>query len=124
MKKFLEDYRDFIMKGNLLQMAVAFIMGAAFGKVTEAFTAIVTSTIAWMGGGKQPDFSGYKPGGVPLGVFLNALLNLGLVGFCLFLLMKGYNALNKSKAAAPVADPPDVQLLKEIRDLLKEQKAP
>ena len=42
MKKLLDEYRDFIIKGNLLQTAVAFIMGAAFGKVTEAFTAIFT----------------------------------------------------------------------------------
>ena len=55
LKKFLEEYRGFILKGNLLQMAVAFIMGAAFGKVTEAFTAVITSLIGLMGG--QPDFS-------------------------------------------------------------------
>src|SRR5829696_4724133 len=120
MKKFLEEYRGFILKGNLLQMAVAFIMGAAFGKVTESFTAIVTSLIGLMGG--QPDFSGIKPGGVPLGNFFNTLLNLTLVGFCLFLLMKVYNAMNKPKEKASATDPPDVKLLTEIRDLLKQQQ--
>jgi large conductance mechanosensitive channel len=121
MKKFIEEYRDFILKGNLLQMAVAFIMGAAFGKLTESFTAIVTSLIGLMGG--QPDFSGIKPGGIPVGVFFNTLLNLVIVGFCLFLLMKVYNALNKPKPA-PAQDSPDVKLLKEIRDLLKERSDP
>ena len=117
-KKFIEEYRGFILKGNLLQMAVAFIMGAAFGKVTESFTAIVTSLIGLMGG--QPDFSDIKPGGIPLGNFFNTLLNLILVGFCLFLLMKVYNAMNKPKEQTTAADPPDIKLLTEIRDLLKD----
>jgi large conductance mechanosensitive channel len=117
-KKFIEEYRGFILKGNLLQMAVAFIMGAAFGKVTESFTAIVTSLIGLVGG--QPDFSGIKPGGIPLGNFFNTLLNLILVGFCLFLLMKIYNAMNKPKEQTTAADPPDIKLLTEIRDLLKD----
>lgn len=119
MKKLFEEYRDFIIKGNLLQTAVAFIMGAAFGKVTESFTAIVTSSIAWFGNGKEPDFSNYKPGGIPLGTFANTLINLAIVGFCLFLMVKAYNRVVAPKAAPPAADAPDVKLLTEIRDLLK-----
>jgi large conductance mechanosensitive channel len=71
--------------------------------------------------GKQPDFSAWAPGGVPVGGFVNTLLNLVLVGFCLFLMMKAYNAMNKPKAT-PAQDPPDVKLLTEIRDLLKERQ--
>jgi large conductance mechanosensitive channel len=119
MKKLFEEYRDFIVKGNLLQTAVAFIMGVAFGKVTESFTAIITSLIALPFSGRQPDFSGYKPGGVPVGVFFNTLLNLILVGFCLFLVVKAYNRFTRPKEAPPAADPPEVKLLTEIRDLLK-----
>jgi large conductance mechanosensitive channel len=117
MKKIFEEYRDFIVKGNLLQTAVAFIMGAAFGKTTEAFTKIVTSLLGLVGG--QPDFSGVKPWGIPLGDFLNTLLNLAIVGFCLFIVVKAYNTITKPKVAPPAADPPDVKLLAEIRDLLK-----
>jgi large conductance mechanosensitive channel len=119
MKRLLEEYRDFIMKGNLLQTAVAFIMGGAFGKVTESFTAMVTSLLGLIGG--NADFSGFKPYGLPLGVFINTLINLVIVGACLFLLVKAYNAMTKPKQAAPAADPPDVKLLTEIRDLLKKQ---
>lgn len=117
MKKIFDEYRDFIIKGNLLQTAVAFIMGAAFGKVTESFTAIVTSLLGLIGG--KPDFSDVKPFGIPLGDFCNTIINLAIVGFCLFLVVKAYNAVTRPKAAAPAADPPEVVLLTEIRDLLK-----
>lgn len=120
MKKLFAEYRDFIVKGNLLQTAVAFIMGAAFGKVTEAFTAIVTSLLGLMGG--QPDFSGVKPFGIPFGNFLNTLVNITIVGMCLFLVVKAYNRVTAPKEAPPAADPPDVKLLTEIRDLLKQKQ--
>ena len=123
MRKLFEEYRDFIIKGNLLQTAVAFIMGAAFGKVTEAFTAIITSLLGLVGG--NPDFSGVKPFGIPLGIFLNTMVNLAIVGFCLFLVVKAYNRITtkkeKEQPQAPAADPPEVKLLAEIRDLLKQQ---
>src|SRR5262245_16524726 len=108
----LKEFKEFILKGNLLQMAVAFIMGGAFGEVTKAFTGIVTGLLGLMGG--QPDFSGFAPGGVLVGVFLNTLVNLLIVGFCLFLVVKAYNRLMlKPKEAdpKPAADPPDIKLL-------------
>jgi large conductance mechanosensitive channel len=119
MKKLFAEYRDFIVKGNLLQTAVAFIMGAAFGKVTESFTAIITSSIGSIPGVKQTDFKDFKPGGIPLGVFFNTLLNLAIVGMCLFIVVKAYNRVMLPKNSPPAADPPDVKLLTEIRDLLK-----
>jgi large conductance mechanosensitive channel len=117
MKKIFEEYRDFIIKGNLIQTAVAFIMGGAFGKVTESFTAIFTSLLGLIGG--QPDFSSVKPFGIPLGIFLNTLVNLAIVGFVLFLVVKAYNLMTKPKEAPVASDPPDIKLLTEIRDLLK-----
>src|SRR4051812_31381015 len=118
-RKLFEEYRDFIVKGNLLQVAVAFIMGAAFGKVTEAFTAIITSLIGAIGG--RADFSGIKPYGIPAGNFFNTLLNLLIVGFCLFLMVKAYNRITKLKETPPPPpEPVEVKLLTEIRDLLKQ----
>jgi len=115
----IKEFKEFILKGNLLQTAVAFIIGGAFGKVTEGFTAIFTSLLGKIGG--QPDFSGFKPFDIPVGVFLNTIVNLLIVGFCLFLVVKAYNKMmEKPKAPeAPAAPSPDVQLLTEIRDLLK-----
>jgi len=118
MTKLVTDFRDFIVRGNLMQTAVAFIMGGAFGKVTEAFTGIFTGLLGLIGG--QPDFSSFKPFGVPFGIFVNTIINLIIVGFCLFLVVKAYTKMTERKKEAPtVADPPDIILLTEIRDLLK-----
>src|SRR6476659_2813130 len=107
-RKLFEEYRDFIVKGNLIQVAVAFIMGAAFGKVTESFTAIITSLIGLVGG--QAEFSGIKPFGIPVGTFLNTLLNLFIVGFCLFIMVKAYNRITKPKHEAPPPPPEPVEI--------------
>ncbi len=120
MTRMLTEFKDFIVRGNLLQTAIAFIMGGAFGKVTEAFTGIFTGLLGLLGG--HPDFSDYKPFGIPFGVFFNTIINLIIVGFCLFLVVKAYTRMTeKPKQQATVADPPDLILLTEIRDLLKQQ---
>ena len=115
----IKEFREFIVKGNLLQTAVAFIMGGAFGKVTEAFTAIFTSLIGKVGG--QPDFSAVKPLGIPIGIFINGLINLLIVGIVMFLVVKAYNTTIAPKPVpTPVPGPSqEVKLLAEIRDLLK-----
>jgi len=115
----LREFRDFIVKGNLLQTAVAFIMGGAFGKVTEAFTAIFTSVLGKIGG--QPDFANVKPFGIPVGVFINGLINLTIVGFVMFLVVKAYNRTiaPRLQPAPPPGPSEEVKLLTEIRDALK-----
>ncbi len=118
-----KEFRDFILKGNMLDLAIGVIIAGAFGKVVSAFTDILLAAIGNMGG--QPDFSQFKPSGLPVGVFLNSIISLLIVGFALFVVVKAYNKAKslternapKEEAAAPV--PADVQLLTEIRDLLK-----
>ena len=120
----VKEFRDFILKGNMLDLAVGVIIGASFGKVVTAFTDILLAVIGKIGG--QPDFSGYKPEGFPVGVFLNAIISLLIVGFALFLVVKAYTTAKKRfeapAAAASAAPPEDVKLLTEIRDLLKSQQ--
>ncbi|MBP7948409.1 MAG: large conductance mechanosensitive channel protein MscL [Verrucomicrobiales bacterium] len=118
----IKEFRDFIVKGNLLQTAVAFIMGGAFGKVTEGFTAIVTNLLGKIGG--QPDFSSFTPWNIPIGVFINTIINLLIVGFVLFLVIKAYTKVTAPKETAPAAPPeptPTEKLLTEIRDSLRKQ---
>lgn len=126
----IKEFREFILKGNMLELAVAVIIGGAFGKVVTAFTDVLLAVIGRFGG--QPDFSAFKPQGIPVGVFLNSIISLLIVGFALFLVVKAYNAAKK-RFEAPAVDvkgpeelPADTKLLIEIRDLLKAQqnKAP
>jgi large conductance mechanosensitive channel len=115
----LKEFREFILKGNMLELAVGVILGASFGSVVKAFTDILLGVIGKVGG--QPDFSQFKPEGIPVGVFLNAIISLVIVGFALFIVVKAYTTAKKrfDKPAAPAEPPADVKLLTEIRDLLK-----
>ncbi len=111
----------------MLELAVAVIIGGAFGKVVTAFTDILLAVIGRMGG--QPDFSQFKPYDIPVGVFLNSIISLLIVGLALFIVVKAYNSAKKRfeapvEAAGPAAVPADVKLLAEIRDLLKAQAGP
>jgi large conductance mechanosensitive channel len=118
----LKEFREFILKGNMLDLAIGVILGASFGNVVKAFTDILLALIGniW----KQPDFSQYKPSDVPVGVFLNSIISLLIVGFALFLIVKAYTTAKKrfekpAAAQGPAELPADVKLLAEIRDLLK-----
>jgi large conductance mechanosensitive channel len=118
----LKEFREFILKGNMLELAIGVILGASFGNVVKAFTDILLAAIGnlW----KQPDFSQFKPDGIPVGVFLNSIISLLIVGFALFLVVKTYTLAKKrfEEPAAPQGPaelPAEVKLLAEIRDLLK-----
>ena len=117
----LKGFKDFIMRGNLVEIAVAFIIGGAFATVVTSFTAVVLSLIAKATGGKNPDMTSFKPGDIPVGAFLTAtiaFLILALVVY--FFVVTPYNALQARMAKGQETAPPsaDTALLTEIRDLL------
>lgn len=98
----LKEFRDFIMKGNLIEIAVAFVMALAFAAVVASFVEdIVTPIIAAFFG--QPDFSGLKidvgDSAITYGNFLNALITFLLVALVMFLIVKAYNRVTEPKAA-------------------------
>ena len=62
----LKGFKDFIMRGNLVEIAVAFVIGGAFATVVTSFTAVLLALIAKATGGRNPDMSGFRPGGIPL----------------------------------------------------------
>ena len=112
----LKEFRDFINRGNLIDLAVAFVLGVAFaGVVTALSEGIVTPLI-----GRIFSVDGLQTyvvaGDIELGRFLAALLNFVVVAFVMFLVVKAYNRLRKE---APVEAPEDIQVLREIRDELK-----
>ena len=120
-----KEFRDFIMRGNVVELAVAVIMGAAFGKVvTSVVEDIITPLIGAIGG--QPDFSSIKAGPILLGNFINAIVGFLIIAFVVFLLIvKPMNAMmartKKQAEVAPAAPSVEEKLLIEIRDAIKSQ---
>ena len=117
----LKEFRDFAMRGNVIDLAVGVIIGAAFGKIV---TSVVSDLIMPLINPMIPggDWRAMEVGpGIKLGSFLGTVLDFIFVAFAVFILVKTINRLKKKEEAKPpvVAEvPPDVKLLTEIRDLL------
>ena len=117
----MSGLRKFVMQGNLVELAVAFVMAAAFGTVVKAFVAVIMSLIGKIGG--QPNFDRIRPGGVPIGVFITALVGFViLAAIVYFFVVKPYEAAKeRARASTPQQKPTgaEVSLLTEIRDSLR-----
>ena len=133
---FVAEFKKFALRGNVVDLAVGVVIGAAFGKiVTSLVDNIIMPPIGWLIGGI--DFSDWKwvlkPAdaaaktsevAIQYGVFINVLIQFIIIAFAIFLVVKGINRLTRREEAAPAAPPADVALLTEIRDLLKQQNRP
>jgi len=120
----LEGFKKFIMRGNVLDLAVGVIIGGAFGAIVNSLVAdIITPLIGMIFG--APDFSALKLGALNIGKFINAVVSFLMVAFALyFFVVVPMNKLQemsrrKEPEAAPAAPPEEVVLLREIRDALK-----
>lgn len=121
----MKEFKEFAMKGNVVDLAVGVIIGGAFGAIVNSLVGdIIMPVIGVLTGGV--DFSGaaVKVGDatVAYGKFIQAIFSFLIIAFSLFLIIKGMNSMKKKEEAAPAAPaapPADVQLLTEIRDLLK-----
>jgi large conductance mechanosensitive channel len=124
----LKEFRDFAMRGNVIDLAIAFVIGVAFvAIVTSLVNDIIMPLVGLILGGL--DFSGLSitvgAAAIAYGKFIQAIVNFVIVAFVLFLMVRGINRLNKKKEAAPPPPPEpsaEEKLLTEIRDLLKQQK--
>lgn len=118
----MKGFKEFIMRGNLIQTAVAFIIGTAFTAVVSTFTNVILSLIALVLGGREPNFDNWAPGGIPVGTFLTALISFLMVAAVVyFAIVKPMNALEarRKKGQEDEGIPPtEADLLTEIRDLL------
>ena len=131
MKNFMKEFKEFISRGNVMDMAVGIIIGGAFTAIVTALVdSILMPIIGAISGGLSVEQMSWKVGeaSIGYGAFIQAVINFLLVAWVLFLIIKG---LNKAKAvltkpaeetAEEEAVPEDVALLTEIRDLLKEKK--
>ena len=128
----LSEFKEFAMKGNVVDMAVGIIIGAAFGKIVSALVgSILMPAIGMLLGGV--DFSGLsvvlgtdaktgEPVALQYGQFIQATLDFVIVAFAIFMALKGINKMKKPPAAAaPAAPPREEVLLTEIRDLLRQR---
>ncbi len=137
---FMHEFKEFIARGNVLDLAVGVIIGGAFSSITSSLTADVIMPLVsiFLGG---VDFSAMKltlpnlfgvvtetPNTLNYGNFINAVINFIIMAFVVFCIVKFFNNLHRKKEEAPAAPPAppepsnEEKLLTEIRDLLKEQK--
>jgi large conductance mechanosensitive channel len=118
----LKEFRDFAMKGNIVDLAVAVIIGGAFGKVIDGLVeGLVMPLISLIVG--KPNFTDLSTtisGTVfPYGIFIQALIMFILIALVLFMIIKAMNKVNKKKEEAPAGPSSTDKLLAEIRDALK-----
>jgi large conductance mechanosensitive channel len=114
----LKGFREFIAKGNIVDLAVAVIIGVAFGAIVDSLVKDIITPILGMIGG-QPDFSNLKVGSIGIGNFINAVIAFLIkAGAVYFLIVVPFSKVAARLAAAPAPPPPSEQYLKEIRDLL------
>jgi large conductance mechanosensitive channel len=142
----LREFRDFVARGNVLDLAVAVIIGAAFAKITSSLTEdLIMPPVSWIFGGLDfsskylllgpipadyhgpMTYAGLKAAGVAMlgwGQFLTVLINFLILAFVIFLLVRTANRMTAKAAEAPAepaADPAEVALLREIRDELRKK---
>ncbi len=119
----MTGFKNFILRGNLVELAVAVIIGTSFAAVVTAFTGMLLSAVSKVTDGKDPNFDNFAPGDVLVGPFLTALIAfLILAAVVYFFVVVPYTkAKDRFFPAEPAGTPADVALLEEIRDLLKAQ---
>ena len=124
----LKEFKAFAMRGNVVDLAVGVIIGAAFGKIVSSLIDDVITPLILKPAMEAANLTQLSEltilGTVKYGSFLSAGINFIIVAFVLFLINKGVNAAQRKAIAHPETSPPpsaDIQLLTEIRDLLKRQ---
>ena len=130
----LQEFREFAVKGNVVDMAVGIIIGAAFGKIVSSFVGdVIMPPLGILIGGINftdlafilKDAVGETPAvTLNYGRFIQTLVDFTIVAFAIFIMVKGINTMKKKAAEAPPASPApsrEEQLLAEIRDILKQR---
>lgn len=121
----ISEFKAFAMKGNVVDLAIGVIIGAAFGKIVSSLIDDVITPLLLQPALEAANLSKIEEltifGGVKYGMFVSAVINFIIIAFVLFLIIKGINASKKKEEAAPAppAGPTQEELLIQIRDLLK-----
>lgn len=120
----MKGFKEFLMRGNLMDLAIAVIIGGAFGAVVSTFTDVVLSVIGLIGG--NPDFSTVRLGPILVGPFINAVVSFVIIAAIVyFAILKPLEAMQKlrkkEEEQEEISAPTSEELLTEIRDLLRSQ---
>ena len=118
----LKEFREFALKGNIVDLAVAVIIGGAFGKIVTALTQTIIMPIISLLLGKASVLDMTVTIGktvFPIGIFLQAIIDFILIAFVLFLIIKLMNRAIQKKEVAPPPTPEEILLLREIRDAVR-----
>ncbi len=118
----LKEFKEFATKGNVVDLAVAVIIGGAFGKIINSLVEDIVTPLLLKPALKAAgaaDIATWAPGGVLLGKFIAAILSFIIIAFVMFLIIKGMNSFRKKEVAAAPPTPEEIVLLREIRDALK-----
>ena len=133
------EFKEFIMKGNVMDLAIGVIIGAAFGKIVDSLVSDIIMPIvgkitggvdfsnmfvplADIPAGNAGTYAALKAAGVPMlayGNFITIVINFVILAFIIFMMVKQVNKMKKAAPVAPAATPDDILLLREIRDALK-----
>jgi len=136
---FIREFKDFAVKGNAVELAVGVVIGAAFGKIVSSMVGDVIMPLVGrltgnvdfanlfvvLGEGRYKTLADAKAAGAATlnyGLFINTIIDFIIIAFCIFLVIRAMSRMRRreeAQPAAPAAPPADVQLLTEIRDLLK-----
>ena len=136
---FIQEFKAFAMRGNVVDLAVAVVIGGAFGKIVDSLVKDIVMPVVGnlsggvdfknlylnLGGQAFETLAAAEKAGAPLikyGVFLNSVVNFIIIAFAIFVAVKAINSLKRAEQAAPAAPAPtpeDIVLLREIRDSLK-----
>lgn len=131
MSGFLKEFKDFAMKGNVMDMAVGVIIGGAFGKIVSSLVDdVLMPAIGMLTGGIDFSSLAVKLGAgetaamLKYGMFIQNIIDFLIIALCIFMMIKAMNKLIKKKEETPTPAEPGAEekLLGEIRDLLKEKK--
>ena len=125
----MSEFKDFAIKGNVVDMAVGLVIGAAFGKIVSTFVAkIISPLIGYISGGVDfsdatteliPAMEGKEALVMGTGAFFQTILDFVIIAFAIFMVVKAINSAKKKEEAAPAAPSATETLLGEIRDALK-----
>jgi large conductance mechanosensitive channel len=120
----LKEFKAFALRGNVIDLAIGVVIGAAFGKIVSSLIDNVITPLLLKPAMDAANLKNLDDltilGSVKYGLFLSAIINFLIVAFVLFAIVKGINSMKRKEEVAPTAPPPqDIVLLTEIRDLLK-----